>query len=69
MSYGINHQVPVKAPSEDVYVVLTETGKLASSRGGRYRTQLKKEAFGASNSETLTGRMREWFAIRGGTPT
>jgi hypothetical protein len=36
MSYGINHQVPVKAPSEDVYVVLTETGKLASSGGGRY---------------------------------
>jgi hypothetical protein len=36
MSYGINHQVMVKAPPDDAYVVLTETGKLASSGGGRY---------------------------------
>jgi uncharacterized protein YndB with AHSA1/START domain len=29
MSYGINHQVGVKAPPEKIYKYLTETAKLA----------------------------------------
>ena len=29
MSYGINHQVGLKASPEEIYKALTETGKLA----------------------------------------
>jgi hypothetical protein len=29
MSYGINHQVGIKASPEEIYKALTETGKLA----------------------------------------
>jgi Activator of Hsp90 ATPase homolog 1-like protein len=32
MSYGINHQVGVKAPPEEIYTYLTENAKLAQWR-------------------------------------
>jgi hypothetical protein len=36
MSYGINHQVGIKASPEEIYKYLTETAKLA---GGGQRTR------------------------------
>jgi hypothetical protein len=60
MSYGINHQVPVKAPPEHVCVVLTETGKLTlrwtCESGGRAQGQLDSHPAGEAATEHRSRR-------------